>query len=214
MRLLPYGDTGLLVEVPGAATGDVLALDRALRAAAADRPAGVLDLVPAATTLLVTFDAGTDPASVARWVEGAASRAVAGGLTTGPAADPVTLEVVYDGEDLQDVGRLTGLGADGVVAAHTGSVWTVAFTGFAPGFGYLDGGDPRLEVPRLDVPRTRVPAGAVGLAGPYSGVYPRASPGGWRLLGRTATPVWDADREPPALLRPGVRVRFVAVDVS
>lgn len=209
VRLLPLGETGLLVEVPCGATSDVLALDRALRAAG-DRPRGVLDLVPAATTLLVTFEPGTDPGTVSRWVD----RAAAAPVPPGDGADlaPVTLEVVYDGDDLADVGRRTGLGADGVVAAHTGSVWTVAFTGFSPGFGYLVGGDPRLQVPRLDVPRTRVPAGAVGLAGPYTGVYPQPSPGGWRLIGRTAAPVWDADRDPPALLRPGVTVRFVAVE--
>ena len=116
--------------------------------------------------------------------------------------------VVYDGADLDDVARLTGLTPAEVAAAHTGTPWVVAFTGFAPGFGYLTGGDPRLRVPRHDVPRPRVPAGAVGLAGRYSGVYPRASPGGWRLIGRTGLTLWDAAADPPAELRPGRRVRF------
>ncbi len=98
-----------------------------------------------------------------------------------------------------------------MVAAHTGTAWTAAFSGFAPGFAYLTGGDPRLSVPRRAEPRTRVPAGAVALAGGFSGVYPRASPGGWQLLGRTDLAVWDLARDPPALLRPGVRVRFTAV---
>lgn len=93
--------------------------------------------------------------------------------------------------------------------AHTGQTWTVAFVGFAPGFGYLTGQDRRLHVPRRSDPRVRVPAGAVGLAGEFSGIYPRESPGGWQLLGRTPTPVWDLDRDPPALLQPGIRVRFV-----
>src|ERR671939_257568 len=89
----------------------------------------------------------------------------------------------------------TGLTPDGVVAAHTGQVWTVAFCGFAPGFGYLRGEDDRLHVPRRSSPRTRVPAGAVALAGEFAGVYPRPSPGGWQLLGRTDLPVWDLARQ-------------------
>ena len=109
-----------------------------------------------------------------------------------------------------DVGALTGLGADGVVEAHTGQTWTVGFCGFAPGFGYLAGEDERLRVPRRRTPRTRVPAGAVGLAGTLSGVYPRSGPGGWQLIGRTPTPLWDLDADPPALLQPGTRVRFEA----
>lgn len=117
----------------------------------------------------------------------------------------------YDGEDLTEVSGLTGLSVADVVAAHTGSVWTVAFGGFAPGFAYLTGGDTRLTVPRRDSPRTAVPAGAVGLAGAFSGVYPRESPGGWQLIGHTALAMWDLDREPPALLHAGRRVRFVEV---
>jgi KipI family sensor histidine kinase inhibitor len=118
------------------------------------------------------------------------------------------LRVRYDGPDLAEAGRLTGLGADGLVEAHRAARWRVAFTGFAPGFGYLVGGDDRLRVPRRDRPRTRVPAGSVGLGGAYCGIYPRDSPGGWQLIGRTDTAVWDADRDPPALLVPGAYVRF------
>ncbi|MDQ3157483.1 MAG: allophanate hydrolase subunit 1 [Actinomycetota bacterium] len=117
----------------------------------------------------------------------------------------------YDGEDLAEVAGLTGLSTTEVVAAHTGSVWTVAFGGFAPGFAYLTDGDPRLTVPRRDSPRKAVPAGAVGLAGSFSGVYPRESPGGWQLIGHTTLAMWDLDREPPALLHAGRRVRFVEV---
>lgn len=116
----------------------------------------------------------------------------------------------YDGEDLDDVAAMTGLSAEEVVAAHTGSIWTVAFGEFAPGFAYLTGGDPRLTVPRRTSPRTAVPTGAVGLAGTFSGVYPRESPGGWQLIGHTRLPMWDPDRDPPALLHAGHRVRFVA----
>jgi len=118
---------------------------------------------------------------------------------------------VYDGEDLAEVSRLTGLSTEAVVEAHTGTPWRVAFGGFAPGFFYLAGGDPRLVVPRRDSPRTAVPAGSVALAGEFSAVYPRRSPGGWQLLGRTTAPLWDLDATPPALLAPGDTVRFVAV---
>jgi KipI family sensor histidine kinase inhibitor len=123
----------------------------------------------------------------------------------------VVIDVVYDGADLDEVGRLTGLGPDGVVTAHTTTPWRVAFCGFSPGFGYLVCGDSRLDVPRRRTPRHRVPAGSVGLADGYSGVYPTASPGGWQLIGRTTAPLWDLDRDPPALLRPGITVHFRAV---
>jgi KipI family sensor histidine kinase inhibitor len=103
--------------------------------------------------------------------------------------------------------------AAGIVDAHTATPWRVGFGGFAPGFAYLVDGDPRLRVPRRDEPRTRVPAGAVALAGEFSGVYPRASPGGWQLIGRTEAVLWDIERPRPALLAPGMRVRFRAADV-
>jgi KipI family sensor histidine kinase inhibitor len=123
--------------------------------------------------------------------------------------ETVDIPVVYDGPDLDEVGELTGLGTAGVVDAHTGTPWRVAFGGFAPGFAYLVDGDTRLDVARRAEPRTRVPAGAVGLAGEFSGVYPRASPGGWQLIGRTETELWSPERG--ALLQPGARVRFVAM---
>ena len=112
------------------------------------------------------------------------------------------------------VAEHTGMSDDDVVAAHTGSPWTVAFGGFAPGFAYLVGGDGRLVVPRRETPRTSVPPGSVGLAGEFSGIYPRSSPGGWQLIGRTDAVMFDVDRDPPALLAPGTRVRFVAVQAQ
>lgn len=124
----------------------------------------------------------------------------------------VVIEVCYDGPDLEPVARHCGLTPAEVVAAHTGTPWRVGFAGFAPGFAYLTGGDPRLHVPRLDRPRPRVEAGSVGLAGAFSGVYPRASPGGWQIIGHTDAPLWDLDRDPPALLQPGDSVRFIDVD--
>jgi KipI family sensor histidine kinase inhibitor len=119
--------------------------------------------------------------------------------------------VVYDGADLEEVSRLTGLTSDQVIAAHTGTPWRVGFGGFAPGFAYLIGGDERLNVPRQSEPRTKVPAGSVALAGEFSAIYPRESPGGWQLIGRITDDVpalWDLDRDPPALLRPGMWVQF------
>ncbi len=200
MRLLPCGDTGLLVEVDG--LPEVLALADAVRAA---RPAGVLDVVSAARTVLLCVEPGTNLDEVRRVVldldiqPGAAP----------PEGERVEIEVVYDGPDLEEVGELTGLGADGVVEAHTGTPWRAAFGGFAPGFAYLVGGDPRLAVPRRKVSRTSVPAGSVGLAGEFSGVYPRSSPGGWQLIGHTDAELWNIDRG--ALLQPGCTVVFKAV---
>ena len=101
-----------------------------------------------------------------------------------------------------------GLSVAQVIAAHSSAQWTVAFCGFAPGFAYLTGGPPELQVPRRATPRKQVPAGAVGLAGEFTGIYPRPSPGGWQLIGRTDARLWDLQRETPALLQPGQAVRF------
>ncbi len=202
MRVLPCGDAALLLEVDD--LGTVLALADAVRTA--DLP-GVLDVVPAARTVLLLTTPGADLGTLRRALRT---------LPVDPSSAPpdgavVEIPVRYDGPDLDEVGRLTGLGADGVVEAHTATPWRVGFGGFAPGFAYLAGGDERLHVPRRDEPRTTVPAGSVGLAGEFSGVYPRASPGGWQLIGTTGVTLWDPDRTPPALLQPGARVRFRAV---
>lgn len=205
MRILASGESALLAEFD--TLDEVLAHYRGL---AADRPRGITDLVPAARTLLVRFDSAVLRApAVHRWL--AETPPVAADAAPG---EDIVLGVRYDGPDLEEVGRLTELGPDGVIAAHTGRLWTVAFGGFAPGFAYLAGGDERLRVPRRESPRTAVPAGAVGLAGEFSGVYPRRSPGGWQLIGTTDRELWRPDRTPPALLRPGVRVRFEAVRSS
>ncbi|MFC7330455.1 5-oxoprolinase subunit B family protein [Marinactinospora rubrisoli] len=202
MRILSCADHGVLVEV--ADLDEVLALDAALRA---DPPPGVTEVVPAARTVLVRVRPGSgDVGAVA-----AAIRALRPGRSRRTAAGELEVPVTYDGADLSEVARLTGLTEREVVQAHTAASWTVAFCGFAPGFGYLVGDDPRLHVPRRPQSRTRVPAGAVALAGEFTGVYPRQSPGGWQLIGRTDVAVWDLERDPPGLLRPGVRVRFVAV---
>ena len=202
MRVLKCADTGVLVEVGDLA--EVVALRAALAGA---RPPGVTDIVPAARTVLLRVEPGTDTDRVAAAVTDLP-------LTPGEhqgGGEVVTIPVVYDGEDLDDIADLVGMTPPEVVAAHTAATWTVAFCGFAPGFGYMVGDDPRLNVPRRGEARTRVPTGSVALAGEFTGVYPRSSPGGWQLLGRTETRIWDLDRDPPGLLRPGVRVRFTEI---
>lgn len=203
----PYGDAGLLVEVDDAAA--VLRWSDALRA---HPPTGVAEVVPAARTLLVVAAPGTDLADLRHALTALEVPEAEAADDQRPEVEEVEIPVRYDGPDLTEVARLTGLSEDEVVAAHTGESWRVAFGGFAPGFGYLVGGDARLEVPRRDEPRTKVPPGAVGLAGTFSGVYPRESPGGWQLIGTTDVALWDLDRDPPALLRPGAVVRFTVVD--
>jgi KipI family sensor histidine kinase inhibitor len=160
-----------------------------------------LDVVPAAETVLLDglADPGEVLATLADWEVGDPDDLV---------GEVVELPVVYDGPDLESVARLTGLEVTEVVRRHREAEFVVAFCGFAPGFAYLTGLPAELHVPRLEEPRTSVPAGSVGLAGAFTGVYPRSSPGGWQLVARTEERLWDLDREPPALLTPGTRVRF------
>ncbi|WP_395399224.1 5-oxoprolinase/urea amidolyase family protein [Arthrobacter sp. UC242_113] len=197
----PVGTRTVLAVVSG--TQDVLALQAALLEAPFP---GQQDVLAAAETVMVRAES---PAAARRIGQALLELDLtepaeqAGGL--------VVIDTVYDGEDLAEVGKLTGLGADGVIAAHTGQIWTVAFAGFAPGFGYMVGENQALEVPRRSSPRTAVPAGSVALAGNYSAVYPRKSPGGWQLIGRTGAKMWDLDRPEPALASPGHRVQFRAV---
>ncbi|HET7666432.1 MAG TPA: allophanate hydrolase subunit 1 [Mycobacterium sp.] len=165
---------------------------------------GVREVVPGLTTLLVTLDPEVTNAATLR----TALQTLTPGTEQPEDREHHVIDVRYDGEDLADVSRLTGLTVAEVVAAHTGTPWRVAFCGFAPGFSYLVGGDERLQVPRRDEARIRVPAGAVGIAGAFSSVYPRASPGGWQLLGHTDAVLWDVAADPPAVLRPGSLVEF------
>jgi KipI family sensor histidine kinase inhibitor len=206
MVIRPFGDRALLVEVDG--LDAVLALHAAL---AASRPAGVTELVPAARTVLVRYAAADAGTAVRTWIAHAAS---APGVAAPRADVPVVLDTVYDGADLGMTAELLGISADTLVAAHETAQWRVAFTGFAPGFGYLVSADWPYDVPRLDAPRTRVPAGSVGLAGGFAGAYPRETPGGWRLIGHTDAPLFDPDATPPALLAPGAPVRFHSVRAS
>ena len=202
MRLLPSGSAALLVELDD--LDQVLGLYSAL---CEERPAGVIDIVPAArTVLLVTDPTEIDLAEVERVVRQTRPR-----TDRRAAGELVEVPVTYDGEDLDEVGLLLGCDAEEVVRRHVAEDWTVAFCGFAPGFGYLAGTSGGWDVPRRSSPRTAVPPGSVALAGEFSGVYPRASPGGWQLIGRTELAVFDLQRDPPALLRPGTPVRFIDV---
>ncbi|MBX7449258.1 allophanate hydrolase subunit 1 [Mycolicibacterium sp. 3033] len=202
-----YGDRALLLEF--GTTDEVLAWTEALRAA--ELP-GMVDLVPAARTVLIILaDAHRQAPTRQRLARVSPAAGGIADASTPPDDADIVLDVVYDGEDLDEVAGLTGMSVDEVVDAHTGRPWRVGFTGFAPGFGYLLGGDERLQVPRRAEPRTKVPVGSVALAGPFSGVYPRESPGGWQLIGRTDAVLWDVDRDDPALMTPGRWVQFRAV---
>ena len=200
MKVRVAGERGLLVEVEDLET--VHRLHAALREL---DPPGIVELVPAYRTVLIVADPGEaealdDLAARLPHLELPPAETVAG--------ETVEIPVRYDGEDLPEVAGLTGLDAEEVVRRHTAPEYTVAFLGFSPGFPYLVGLDPALEVPRRDTPRTSIPAGSVGLAGNQTGIYPTASPGGWQLIGRTDVTLFDPARDPPALLAPGTRLRF------
>ncbi|WP_304106156.1 allophanate hydrolase subunit 1 [Mycolicibacterium bacteremicum] len=199
-----YGDQALLLEFDS--TAAVLAWTDTLQHAGLP---GVLDIVPASKTVLLKLTGPRYLAPTRQRLKTLRLRRPVDEQARCAQPD-VVIEVTYDGADLADVAALTGLSVDEVVAAHTGTHWQVGFGGFAPGFAYLIGGDPRLQVPRRAEPRTRVPAGSVGLAGEFSGVYPRESPGGWQLIGRTSAVLFDVTRDQPALLTPGMTVAFRA----
>ncbi|KAM9864345.1 hypothetical protein ACIFOC_02898 [Leucobacter aridicollis] len=168
------------------------------------------ELVPAAQTVLVLGGDGRNPRGIAAKLPAllTESHAAARAQAAGP---EVSIPVRYSGPDLTEVAALTGMSEEAVVARHTAASYAVAFTGFAPGFAYLSGGDPALAVPRRATPRARIQPGSVGLAGEFSGVYPRESPGGWQIIGSTSARMWDTAREQPAALLAGGLVRFTAV---
>ena len=205
MRVLPSGTTALLLELDD--LDQVLAMYTALTE---DRPDGVVDIVPAARTVLLV----TDPAVTSLAALETAVRALTPRPGGHPRGELVEIPVTYDGPDLVSAAKLLDCPTDELVRRHTADEWTVAFCGFAPGFGYLTSPGWAFDLPRRPTPRTRVPPGSVALAGEFSGVYPRASPGGWQLVGRTALAVFDRSRDPAALLRPGARVRFVDIGMG
>ncbi|WP_369745712.1 5-oxoprolinase/urea amidolyase family protein [Paenarthrobacter sp. AMU7] len=197
----PVGTRAVLAELDG--LQDVLALQDMLNKSPLQ---GQVDVLAAAETVMVVGESAAATRAIG-------TRLLELEITAPEVTDSglVVIETVYDGDDLADVAELTGLSVDGVIAAHTGQIWTVAFAGFAPGFGYMVGENEALTVPRRSSPRTAVPAGSVALGGQYSAVYPRSSPGGWQLIGRTGARMWDLDRAQPALVRPGDRVHYKAV---
>lgn len=200
MRILTASDHALLVEAAD--------LDEAMRLNLAwDGVRGVVERIPGARTVLVRFD----PLVVSAGDLAEALAATDIETAHLPVTGEVTVPVRYDGEDLDEAAALLGVSAAELVNRHLGADWKVAFSGFAPGFGYVVSSDPLFDVPRRSSPRTRVPAGSVALAGQFTGVYPRESPGGWQLIGRTDALMWDIDRDPPALLSPGTTVRFERV---
>jgi KipI family sensor histidine kinase inhibitor len=196
-RILPYGPAAALAEFDTGTTSTVITR-WAERVAGLN---GVDEVVPAARTVLVVGPAAAAVSLSEIAVEPAEQRVE---------TEVVDIPVRYDGDDLEDVARLTGLSADEVVAAHSTPIYRCAFCGFAPGFSYLEGLDGRLVLPRRESPRVRVPAGAVAIADHYSAVYPSSSPGGWHLLGHTDLTMFDLEDDPPARVPPGMQVRFVA----
>ena len=201
MRISAYGESSLLVELD-----DLESVHRAYASLRQEQLPGVVDLVPAARSVLVLFEADTDPAPVVRALRNTQSTG-----RTSTAGPLVTIPTVYDGEDLEEVAALAGLTVAEVVSLHCEQEYLAAFAGFVPGFAYLTGLDPRLRLPRLPSPRVQVPAGSVAIADEFTAVYPRPSPGGWRLLGRTDVELFDVRRDPPALLAPTTRIRFCPV---
>jgi KipI family sensor histidine kinase inhibitor len=197
MDIRPFGRNHLLVEVDDAR--HALSLYEQARRQHVDASS----IVPAARTVL--FEGLRDLDALVRALPDWDLS------PTDVTGDTVEVPTTYDGDDLDQVARLWDMSSDEVVATHTSTDFVVAFCGFAPGFAYCSGLPDDLAVPRLESPRTKVPAGSVGLAGTYTGVYPTSSPGGWQLVGRTDLVLWDVDRDPPATLVPGTRVRFTEV---
>ncbi|MDP9936791.1 KipI family sensor histidine kinase inhibitor [Paenarthrobacter nicotinovorans] len=195
------GERGVLAEL--ANPDDVLALTEMLNR---EPCAGQREVVPAAETVLITAES---PAAAERIKTALATRTIPPYQHS--AGKLVEIDTIYDGQDLAVVAELAGISPEAVVAAHTGQLWTVAFTGFVPGFGYMVGENGVLNVPRRATPRTSVDAGSVALGGAYTGVYPRRSPGGWQIIGHTNCPMWDSNRPEPALVSPGTSVRYKAV---
>lgn len=215
MTLSPLGDTAVVVALGDGVEEAASTLVQALAAELErDPPAGVVDVVPAFASVTLHYNpllVGSYAALCAQ-IENRAARAELTGLARAPRM--VEIPVCYGGElgpDLGEVAARAGVGAETVVSLHAAAEYVVQAVGFAPGFAYLGGLPVKIHTPRRATPRTAVPAGTVGIGGEQTGVYPLATPGGWNLIGRTPLRMFDAGREPPALLRVGDRVRFRAI---
>ncbi len=193
------GEGALLVELEDPAEA------HALRRALLRGPqAGVKDLIPGQSSLLIVVDPLiVDLEAMAARLPAVVAEPLPGGRTH-------EFSVIYDGEDLAGLAKQLSMDTEEVIRRHTAPIYEVAFLGFVPGFPYLTGVDAVLRVPRRSKPRIRVPAGSVALADGYTGIYPRATPGGWHILGRCDAKLFDPERAAPALLAPGDRVRFKA----
>ncbi|ENX34795.1 TIGR00370 family protein [Acinetobacter colistiniresistens] len=200
MRFLSVNADCFLIEL--ASLEETLALYNTLQNTPLN---GIKDLVPAAKTILVFFnEIETNFKMLVTLIQNL--KLDVGFERSGQA---VVVPIRYDGEDLAQVAELQGLSVADVIRKHQQSVWNVAFIGFAPGFAYMSSPDrPFTDIPRLTVPRKKIPAGSLGLAGRYSGIYPKDSPGGWQLIGTTTEKMWDLARKNPALLLPGMTVHF------
>ena len=165
------------------------------------------DVVPGAATVLV---AAATPVQLARFLQALPRLDDTVAAANEAAQQPIELRVRYDGPDLAAVAEASGLDVAEVVRRHSEVTYRAAFTGFAPGFAYLTGLDSALRLPRRSSPRPKVPAGSLAIADTYTAVYPRSSPGGWHLIGTTDAVLFDPSRNPPALLAPGIQVRFLA----
>ena len=220
-RFFPMGDQALIVEfgdrIDPALSAHIAALAQRLRDS---HPIGVLDIVPAYTTLALHYDpgavgSGTSPyealaETIGSWLKTQSSEISAAGRL-------IEIPVCYGGafgEDLEPLARSRGLSADEVIAIHSGAPYHVHMLGFVPGFAYLGGLDARLATPRRDTPRARVPAGSVAIAGGQTGIYPLDTPGGWQIIGRTPLQLFKPDASPPSLLNAGDTVRFVAISAQ
>ena len=214
-RVSPYGPEASIVD--GLVPGTAALVRKEFLGYVGTSETSVVDVIPAATSVVVTHAA--HEAETVRRLLTAAVQHVASTwtadryVTSDPAGrvlEPVVeIPVRYDGADLEEVANHCGMSTADVVALHTGATYVVEFCGFSPGFAYLTGLSERLRLPRRSSPRPRVPAGSVAIAAGYSAVYPRESPGGWHLLGTTSLAMWDASRAAPAMLQPGMVIRFV-----
>jgi len=206
-RIVPFGEAALLVELEQRIEPEIAA--RAAAIADAWEAAGHGAAVPTYSSVLLKFDpVAVDPRTAEKAARDVAARPGRSAFETGRLVEVPT---IYDGPDLEDVARASGLSVEALIEAHGSRDHLAYFVGFMPGFAYCAAIDPRIVAPRLASPRERVPQGSVAVADRQTAVYPFASPGGWRLLGRTDLRVFDARRDPPALIRPGDRVRFVPV---